>query len=99
MFEQWIVQAVASCEACQSYSWMLITRRDRRAALVTVPFSLFRQLCPRQVRRKLRNYVVFQMDHDGDFLKVAIMPLDLFMANVSPRTVRRVYQAWQKAPD
>lgn len=45
LWEEWIEQAVRSADIAGSFSWMVVTRRDRRRTLVTVPWHL-RELLP-----------------------------------------------------
>jgi hypothetical protein len=44
LWEGWFRQAIESWEQAGSYAWMLITRRDRREALVWVPMFVLNDL-------------------------------------------------------
>lgn len=43
-WEKHVVQSIGDHELAGSVAWMLIARRDRRGALVYIPFSLFKRL-------------------------------------------------------
>lgn len=97
---KWFAQATESAEQAGSCSWALITRRDRRCAMVWFPFTMLRELrsvgsfagtkpCP-----FARVSVSVRGADGGTELDVAGMVLDDFLANVSPDHVKELSRSW-----
>jgi hypothetical protein len=43
-YDVWIQKAIESCEHSKSFAWLLITRRDKRTAMVFMPWRLTKAL-------------------------------------------------------
>lgn len=96
-FEKWIQQASDSAEQQSSFSWWLITRRDRRLELITFPLD---------VKNKLRKYgaeIPPEIDClyvvTGAFvrlnghtpMRLVTMRLDQFLERVTPDVILQAY--------
>lgn len=96
-WERWFAQALESWEQAGSYSWMLITRRDRRVPLVWLPRHVIHDLRAEGAFYDSQPlpYIALKMQVRND-AKVGLpvdavgMGLDAFLAGVSPDIIREL---------
>lgn len=93
-YEKWIRQAMTSqMEAC-SMSWLIVTRRNKRTALVIFPTYLLSAL---RGQGAFANQPVpimrLTMDLDDNELDLCIMCLDDFLSGVKPEQIVRLSRA------
>lgn len=97
-WEAWFRQAIESWEQAGSYSWMLITRRDRRQALVWVPPHTLRDLrgvgafAGRPVPYVGMTFLAREKGGEPVVVEAAGMLLDDWLAGVGPTHVRTLAQ-------
>lgn len=101
LYEEFIEQAATDCLNAGSFSWMLITKRDRREALVFVPPKLCYHLfetgridpCKLDAAASIS---VFDK-YDNCYKPVSIYNLDYFLENIfTPEVVRMLHKQIQK---
>lgn len=94
-WEGWLEQVYESHEQAGSYSWMLITKRDRREPLCFFPYRLFRRLsnagafssCP------LPFFIIkFDRSRLCSTQKIIGIQLADFLRSVRPDTIIRLSQ-------
>lgn len=99
-YQVWIEQAEKASEASGTYAWLLITKRDRRDAIITFPYNLFVKF--EHATHSERFYWVFPLfkirynDNIGRDKSIASMPLTHFLQAVPPETVREVAAWWSR---
>jgi len=96
-WERFITQTIESFEQAGSYTWLLITRRDRREALAWMPTHVFKDLkwagafadgfpnpfCRMRLPLRYNNNQVLTVDICG-------MTLEAWLAGVRPEDVKRL---------
>lgn len=85
-FEAWLEQVRSSSTGSASFSWMLITKRDRRSTLIWMPQSLYQCLRAREASPK----VVAEL-RCGNDLQVVGCNLEQWLIDVRPVHFMRIY--------
>lgn len=88
-FERFIVQAELDMEHSTSLYWFLITKRDQRCPLVSMPLALAKQLRSLTANTDTKALTVFRA-HSGRKYRVFTTTLHEFFEFVSPRTIRKL---------
>jgi len=93
----WFKKAEATSTLAGSRSWLLIHKRDRRDALIFIPFLVFRLLPLKFVERSVITYGAIKQ---GDVSKVSCCRLDDFVVNVHRKDIEGLldndYKDWIK---
>jgi len=94
-WERFLTQTLESWEQAGAYSWLLITRRDRRQALAWTPYHILGELRAAGSFRKgwpiplVRMRVVLRdLGSSPQCIEVCCMTLEDFLAGVSPEHIR-----------
>lgn len=91
LYEEFIEQASTDCLNAGSFSWMLITKRDRREALVFVPYQFADNLCSYCYGwGKVLSSVVVIPPRDGKE-GIAIYTLDHFLETATPKVIKEIH--------
>ena len=96
VYEEFVLQAELDSTNAQAKSWMLIVKRDRRQALLFIPFELYKHL-----RRAgclfescyVSAFVRF-LDKKGVERTLFIGHLDRFLSIVQPHHIQEVLEQW-----
>lgn len=98
IFEKWVEQAYLSQQATGAYSWWLITRRDRREAMITMPTDFFvtvtRPAFHNSPPRASLNVYVKNLGAKEGQMDLTILPLDNFLGNVKVYTIHKLFDWW-----
>lgn len=88
MIEQFINQAVTASRRAKAPYWMVIFRRDARQSIVIFPVRLKTALG----KLGLFPYseVLASIRGAGTYMRVCVTTLDSFLANVTPRMIKRL---------
>lgn len=94
-YENFFAQTIESHQQAGSYSWLLITRRDRRSAMVWLPMLVYRDLCSHYIfKHRPCPYVGMRVSvrcqNKVLLVNVCGMVLGDFLAEVTPDIVRIV---------
>ena len=84
-YELFIEQASTDAKNAKSPYWLLITKRDRREALVTMPWNLYRNFKPLFKNLKRNSCKLYY----GDCL-VFIVTLEDFLSKIHPNDIREL---------
>lgn len=97
-YEKWIVKAIKDHKAAGSFSWMLITKRDKREPIVIIPHDLFYALYSSVgphticVRASIRNKAKSVRD-----LTVYAMLLNDFFEGTQPLAFKHIARDHKKS--
>ena len=93
MFEKFIYQAEIDAINANVCSWLLIVKRDRRKALIFMPFAFKRILntisCP--INKKYPLLMFSFQTNKHLIYKIFGMPLDKFLKAVLPSHIKKLY--------
>lgn len=107
VFEGFVSQAKQAARTAGSPFWMLIHRRDRREALVYIPWKLYDELIDRgafeggakEVVPFARTIVGVRKKVGKDTVlrstKIVAMKLDSFLENVPPSVIRELHKVYK----
>jgi hypothetical protein len=84
LFEKWINKAMVDSEKSGSAYWAIISRRNNRDALITMPWELFTKL------EVLRNNALPQLKLKSREIVIGSTLLSDFFECVSPKMIRRL---------
>ena len=93
MYEAFFRQAIQSHKSAGSYSWMLITRRDRREAVVFIPLNLYKELklAKDTVILFFPPYTKMTYKIKGlPLLQIVVTPLKNFLRSVCPENIKDI---------
>jgi len=96
-WEKWFYQTYESMVMADTYTWMIISKRDRRKTLVHFPLSLLKKL-------GIEDCITipsagFHIDLNGRVLMVCTMLLKHWYEEVDPKRIRdlsRKFKNWRK---
>ena len=81
-WEEWIDKAQKSADLAGSKSWMIINKRDRKEALVVIPYNIGFMLMQNSF------YCLLHIKDNHLF----IMPLDCFLKEVQPENIIKIIE-------
>ena len=88
-WEQWIIQAQRSKREAGSLGWAIVSKRDRRKALITIEERVSSLLIDPAIGclffQDLRNE-----EGEWDYVRMQAMDLEWFLAQVPPAHVRQI---------
>lgn len=87
VYEQFIEQTVEENKNSGAKYWMLITRRDRREALVTIPHWFFKELKNQNTCIHLNRYLKVSSSYG-----LYVLTLDSFLMSVRPKHIKKIYE-------
>lgn len=93
MYEKFIHQAELSSISAGSQSWLLIVKRDRREALIFMPYHFMTGLASVDCRVGIYHpHVSFSMKKNNIVYKIFGMTLNNFLKMVSPTDIKEIYK-------
>jgi len=104
-WESFVIQAISQAAEASTMWWMLISKRDRREAMVTMPRRMYHYLAHRVDMSKSIPYVMSRIHvrSTRGSVKISglewifITTLDQFLSRVPPRIMSlEEYMRWQK---
>lgn len=107
-FEKFVIQAYNAHVQQKTYSWMLITRRDQRQALVSLPTVVFQRLRSFAVDHTVvppcASHVAGYRFDNGvevkpEWFQISTVLLDDFIEYVLPTHVRELHRQWKKSKE
>jgi len=95
IFESFIEQAVLDSYNSNARTWMLITKRDRREALVFIPYDFYKKL--KNITSLIRGtYVCLHFEGiDARDYKIFGIPLTEFLETVKPSYIKKLASEWR----
>ena len=98
-----IRQAISQQKAAKSFSYLLISSRDRKEPIITMPYKLYRlirkeHLIPSNGISNCFPQIIMQFDlPESDFKqKVFITTLEQFFKNVNSKTIKKLWKKIKK---
>lgn len=90
-YELFIEQAITDSHNAKSPYWWLITKRDRRDAIIFIPFFFYKLLKQNEPSFKgFATWGIFSFITNNQTLKVYMTKLDEFLSNVKPEYIKRI---------
>jgi len=89
-FESFMEQSFIDAQNASSLHWMLISKRDRRIEMVTIPWGLYKSL-----RHRFSNTVSRTAKFRCSFGTCFIIPLWEFLTRVHPSDILEIHDAAQ----
>lgn len=97
-YQAWISKAASCCEAADSLSWMLVTRRDRRTALVFLPTECYGDLISSRciIIPPTPPFGSFRVNIEGVVHYLTMLTLSEWFRCVSPRQLEKLSKGMRK---
>lgn len=86
-YEKWFVKAKYDSVAAGTPYWMLISRRDKRVALVLMPANLYQLLEPQLCSRLFPHVVMSCFLKSGELLELDVLQFDDFIQYAKPEYI------------
>ena len=93
-WEAWYLQVAESKDMAGSASWMMITKKDRRRALVLLPSGLLSFLLKKVVVPFLQFRA--QIKERKETIQVSSIRLDDFLTYIKPDDIVQALEHWQR---
>ena len=87
MYEKFIEQTIEENTNSGAKYWMLITKRDRREALVLIPHWFYKKLKSICVTLNLQSFVKISMNYS-----IYVLRLYDFLMAVTPKNIKKIYR-------
>ena len=94
-YESFIEQVKTDYHNAKSKTWMLITKRDRRNTLVTIPFKFARQLSISKVALCTPKMFLSVKNEKGLTETYFVTDFSLFLNVISPEYLQDVLKKWK----
>lgn len=93
-FESFIYQAEEDSINARAYSWLLITKRNRRQALIFMPFVLRKELIKTgsSIRKGHPIFSFSMITQQKKVYKIFGMTLDKFLETVQPKHIKKLHK-------
>lgn len=89
-YDQWITQATKSKKVGNSLYWMIIHQRNRREAIVVLPYNFVFDNFP-NVEGKGSSAIVHYINKKGNYRSLFVCPLKDFLKSFTPEMIKDVF--------